>query len=382
MNPFLPASEFNARHARAAEAMQRRHLDALLVTAEPHIYYFSGHRPVVPWSTATRPTFCLVPADGEPVLIVHAVWAGGAAADSPLRDIRSFTETTEPPLAHLADCLKDRGLSKARIGMELGYEQRLGMSWVDYGRLQATLPGVEWVDGASALWDLRMIKSSAEIALMRRAGQITASAFDECFSRLAPGTTEAELASNLRAAIAARGAEFGFMAPGFVPEAYLAMSRVPGRETLQPGHLIWTDLGAIYGGYWSDFGRAAVIGQATDRQRRLWDGVHHITQAGVEAIGPGRAIPEVVEACRREANRRNLEMNFAAGRIGHGLGLTLTEPPHVAAYEATVLQPGMVITLEPGIVSPEGVYIVEQDIAVTETGHEVLSAGRWEIWEA
>lgn len=381
MNRWFTPDEYSARHARAAESMRRDGLDALLVTAESNVYYFSGHRPVVPWSTMTRPTFCLIPASGEPVLIVHKVWLGGAVADSPLRDIRDFTEMEQLPASSLVDSLSDRGLTKARIGCELGYEQRMGMSFRDFSALQAALPGVDWVDGANALWQLRMIKSPAEIDLMRRACEINASAFDTCYSKLGPGMTESELASSFQAAIAADGAEFGFMTPAFVPEAYQTMSRMPASNTLRPGTLIWTDLGAVYGGYWSDFGRAAVIGKATDSQRRLWESVHHVTQAGVETVRAGCAIPEIVEACHKASGRLGLEMNFAAGRIGHGLGLTLTEPPHMAPYDKQILQSGMVITLEPGIVSSEGVYIVEQDVLVTDTGAEVLSNSRWQLWE-
>jgi Xaa-Pro aminopeptidase len=381
MNPFFLPQEYHARRMRAAEIMRRYGLDALFVTAETNVYYFSGYRAVAPWMTTTRSNFCLIPANGNPILIVHEVWLGGARADSPIQDIRSFTETTQLPLGVLMDSVRDCGLAHGRIGAELGYEQRLGMSFNDFSTLQGALPEVNWSDGAEALWELRMIKSPAEIELMRRSCQITERAYETCYPRLSPRLTEAELAANLRATIASSGGEFGFMTQTFVPEGYEAMSRMPTFQTLQPGTLIWTDLGAVYGGYWSDFGRAAVIGGATDRQKRLWQGVHEVTQAGVAAIRPGRPIREVVDACGQEARELGLTMNFASGRIGHGLGLMLTEPPHMASYDDHVLETGNVITLEPGIVGPEGVYIVEQDIAVVETGADVLSNGRWQLWE-
>lgn len=381
MNDFFLADEYQTRLTRARAAMQQRGLDALLLTAPTNVEYFSGHRPLVGWDTFTRASFCLVPVTGDPILIVHDVWLGGAVADSAWHDVRAFPETTRPPLDTLADCFQERQLLNARVGLELGYEQRLGISFHDLQALQARLSNVIWLDAAPAIWEVRMLKSLAEIDKIRRACAITDVAYHTSFQALTSDMTEAELASRLQAAIAAQGAEFGFMAPCMVPASYLTMSRVPSGHQLEPGTLIWSDLGAIYHGYWSDYGRAAVIGKATDQQRRMWEGVHQVTQAGLAAVRPGNAMRDVVAACTRKAQNLGLEMNFASGRIGHGLGMQLTEPPHVALHETELLQPGMVITLEPGIVSPEGVYIVEQDIAVTDTGAEQLSTGQWEIWE-
>ena len=133
--------------------------------------------------------------------------------------------------------------------------------------------------------------------------------------------------------------------------------------------------------YWSDFSRAAVLGKADAAQRDLWGRVHEITQAAIGAVRPGCAPVEIVEACNRAAQRLGIVTNFASGRIGHGLGLLLTEPPHIAAYDRELLAPGMVITIEPGIINDDGIYIVEQNLLVTWNGAEVLSTGNWEIWE-
>jgi Xaa-Pro aminopeptidase len=381
MNELFSEEEYRDRWQRAGAAMRAAGLDALLITAETNIFYFSGHRPVVPWDTATRATFCILPADADPVLLVHDVWAGGARADSPIRDIRSFGETTTLPQQLLVDCLRDLGLDHACIGAELGYEQRMGLAPNDFGALRNAAPHVRWADGADVFWSVRMIKSAAEVSHMRRACQINNAAFEWAFRRMTPETTETELAGLFHAGIALAGGEFGFMAPAFVPAAYKAMSRMPGSARIEPGKLVWNDLGARFALYWSDFARAAVLGRANDRQRSLWQRVHEVTQAGIEVVRPGRAPIEIVEACNRAAQRLGIVTNFASGRIGHGLGLMLTEPPHIAPYEQALLAPGMVITLEPGVINDHGVYIVEQNLLVTASGVEVLSSGRWEIWE-
>jgi len=381
MNELFSEDEYRSRWQRASQAMRDEGLDALLLTAETNILYFCGHQPVAPWDTVTRATFCILPQAGDPLLIVHDVWAGGARADSPIRNVRSFGETTMPPVPLLCECLQELGLTHARIGAELGYEQRMGLAPNDFAAIQAAVPHVTWADGASALWAVRMIKSPAEAAYLRRSCEINSAAFDWAFRRMTPTTTEAELAGLFRAGIALAGGEFGFMAPAFVPAAYHTMSRMPGSKHIEPGKLVWNDLGSLYRFYWSDFSRAAVLGKANATQRDLWGRVHEITQAAMAAVRPGRAPGEIVETCNCAAQRLGIVTNFASGRIGHGLGLLLTEPPHIAAYEQQLLAPGMAITIEPGIINDDGIYIVEQNLLVTENGAEVLSIGNWEIWE-
>jgi Xaa-Pro dipeptidase len=102
--------------------------------------------------------------------------------------------------------------------------------------------------------------------------------------------------------------------------------------------------------------------------------------AGVEAVAPGKSLMNVVEACAKEAVRQELDLNFAAGRMGHGIGLHLAEPPSLTSDSMIFLQPGMTITLEPGVVGPSGVFIVEQNVVVTEDGVDILSNGPWQIW--
>ena len=89
---------------------------------------------------------------------------------------------------------------------------------------------------------------------------------------------------------------------------------------------------------------------------------------------------DVVRASATEAERLGVSLKFAAGRIGHSIGLMLTEPPSLTLQEQTRLEPGMTITIEPGIVNRGGVFVVEQNVAITEGDPELLSAGPWEIW--
>jgi Xaa-Pro aminopeptidase len=274
------------------------------------------------------------------------------------------------------------GLATARVGVELGTEQRMGISFLDYTNLQAALPTVEWVDASDLLWQLRSIKSRAEIECLRKACSAVMYAFSTVFPSLTPGLTQEKVMHMLQSAVCDAGADLGFIASTWDQETNEAMGCLPSSKPLEKGDLIWADMGAVYHGYWCDFSRSVSLGRPADTTLRTWEAIHRVTMKGVETVGPGVAISQVVQACAQESKRQGLDLNFAAGRLGHSIGLMLTEPPSVALTETSVLEPGMTITLEPGIVGPDGVFVVEQNVAVTEDGFELLSEGPWEIWVA
>src|SRR5262249_25222691 len=131
--------------------------------------------------------------------------------------------------------------------------------------------------------------------------------------------------------------------------------RVPVR-----GDMIWIDLAAVVGGYWSDFARAGVLGGPSADQATTQAAVGAAGDAGTAAVAPGVPVAEVAAAAIRALERSGHPL-AAPGRVGHGLGLLSTEPPDVSLDDPTVLQPGMVITLEPTIVREDGIFQAELD---------------------
>jgi Xaa-Pro aminopeptidase len=382
MNPYFERQEYERRCERAQTLMRAKGIAALFITSEHNLYYLTGHRPFTPWHSTTRPTVLILPAVGQPILFAHAVWLGAAQRDAWVPDVRGYTELTGLPLNLLADALRQLNLSHAAIGAELGLEQRLGLPPADFDALREALPGVEWLDAAGLLWRLRLLKSPAEIGCLRRAGAANMAAFDAVYSRLAPGMTQEEVVHQLQAAICSAGADVGFVSATFDGPTYAALSCLPSDRPLHAGDLIFTDMGSVYHGYWSDFSRAASLGQPAAAHLRLWEAIHRVTMKGVETMRPGLPIADIVAACAAEADRQGIVLNFAAGRIGHSIGLMLTEPPSVTLHEHAILEPGMALTLEPGIVNTEGVFVVEQNVVITSDGVEILSAGPWEMWIA
>lgn len=382
MNPYFSRQEYTKRHTRAINLMRVRSLSALFITSDRNLYYLSGHQPFQPWYSTTRPTLLIASVEGGPVLVAHEVWKGAAIRDTWIDDVRGYPELSGVPTDMIVSLFHELGLAEARVGVELGLEQRMGIPFADLMALQDALPGVEWVDAADVLWQLRLIKSWAEIECMRKSCSAVMHAFSTVLPNLTPGLTQEKVVHRLQSAVCDAGADFGFIIPTWDPETNEAMACLPTSKPLEKGDLIWVDMGAVYHGYWCDFSRAVSLGQPSDEALRTWEAIHRVTMKGVEAVRPGVTIGQVVQACAEESERQGLDLNFAAGRMGHSIGLMTTEPPSLTLEETTVLEPGMTITLEPGTVGPSGVFVVEQNVAVTEDSFDLLSEGPWEIWVA
>jgi len=378
--PQIPAGEYQARMKKMTDLLDVSGLDALLLTAEANVNYFTGYVPWSSWTTFTRPTVLLISKLAPPILIVQDVWLGAARRDSQIGDIRGYSRLGGLPVDIVSQALADMGLANSRIGAELGYEQRLGVSYIDFDAIKQHVPRCAFVDASSLIWKLRTIKSKAEIACIKEACKGAFTVFESAFDSIRAGMTEHQVVQFFHRAAAEIGMDIGFIIPVTGPASYHAMtSRTTGRELVN-GDMVWVDLSLIHCDYRSDFSRAAVVGGPSDGQKRLWEQVHNVTMSGVKRMAPGVPITEVVLACSEEASRRGLSIgSFSTGRLGHGIGLMTTEPPHISLYDNTVLEPGMVLAIEPGVITDDGVFVAEQDVAITESGFEILTEGFWEL---
>ena len=152
----------------------------------------------------------------------------------------------------------------------------------------------------------------------------------------------------------------------------------PRDRRLEPGDMIWMDISAVVNGYRADFDRAAVVGGPTPEQEKLQELVQEATMAGVSAIKPRASVASIVKAVDNSLLHAGLQP-LDSGRIGHGLGLQSTEPPDISLTDPTILEPGMVITVEPAIIRDHGIYQIEQNVAVTASGSDLLTRTSHEL---
>jgi len=284
---------------------------------------------------------------------------------------RPTTFDAKACFAHLRDQLAERGLLRGRIGLELNL-----LSVADHAALTAAIPEAEWADGTRTLALVRMVKTPAEIAHLRAAVELSEAGTAALVRRIAPGVTRNALAAAWRAGVDAEAAARGVGNLTGVWE-YVSVGPNPwgADATARRGDLVKVDVGCVIAGYSSDAGRTYAIGSASPLQRRLFAALAEAFAAGSAEIRPGRLLSDVFHAAQRGLARTGFP-EFTRGHFGHGLGANVgsEEWPFIAADSAIPIEPGMVLAFEtPWYVEGVGGMIIEDQMLVTETGHEPMS---------
>lgn len=379
--------ELERRAERARALLEEAGLDALLVSGDfsagMNYFWLSGHMPRDFQLNYSRPHVLVLPLRGEPFLFVYDVNVENARAASWVDDVVAYT----PPFdgAALGDALRARGLGSARVGAELGEDQRIFFPAGELPRI-----GVELVDATPLLWRLRTIKSDAELARIEEACRINGEGIARAFARLHAGDDELEVARALGVSLV----ETGAVRPPYAQINVLsaAKSRALGggsrllgplpEYTLARGELLFVDTGAINLGYWGEFARMAVVGgEPTDEQRAHHEAIRSIVRSSIrESLHVGASFRDVVEqlVALYRGHGYGEEQYGAYVRAQplhycHGVGLAGSEPPFVRRDSDELLEPGMVITPEAYVTVDGMLYASEEDVAITPDGPRILS---------
>ncbi len=374
--PALDLPELQRRWARAREAMEATVLDALFLTERSNYFYFTGHRSAQ-YEHKMRPMAILLPLRGPASAVVYSRDAGALRKSTGWEDVRAYVDVPFPA-EMLAEMVKAAGLDRrgARIGAELGPNERLSLPVADFLGLQRELvPNTQFVDASPLLRDLKIRKSALELSFIRHACAISQVAWERTCQRVHPGMTVRDVGRTLTIAMLEFGADLTH--PGKINQAF------PPEHVYEKGDALWCDYGAIFRGYNADIARRAVFGRPSDDQRRQHDLIWGIASACIAAVAPGARASDVARVCNEQMRRAGYPELVGPKRVGHGIGLDPSEPPSLSLADQTVLEPGMVVTPEPRIDLPSGERLhVEEDIVVsaeTPEGHEWLSRGAAEL---
>lgn len=273
-----------------------------------------------------------------------------------------------PLMADAAASIKRKKLKK--IGFESAW-----LSYESYGRLKEDLPlGCSLHAIGRLIEEHRMIKSPAEVELIRKSVQVNSEAFSKTMKRVRPGVREQDLAAELDFQMRMLGAEkpafdtIVAAGPGSaLPHAH------PTAHRLAENELLLIDMGASVDGYCSDMTRMAHAGSPSKRVRDLFQAVLEAQLTAVNMVRAGVAASKVDSAARDVLKSHKLDRAFVHS-TGHGLGLEIHEPPRIGKKEKTRLQAGMVITIEPGAyIDGLGGVRIEDTVLVTANGCEVLT---------
>ena len=257
---------------------------------------------------------------------------------------------------------------RGRVGFEAEH-----LPYAALERLREMVP-VEWVPTKGVIERLRLKKTPEEVARIRKAQALAEKALERALSLLKPGVEEREVALEIEFFLRKAGAEGAAFPPivasgvrGALPHAGASEKR------LEAGELVTLDLGAKVAGYHSDMTRTVALGKPPLEMRRVHQAVLSALEVALENLRPGRTGKEVDALAREELKRHGLDRYFVHS-LGHGVGLAVHEGPSLSPYTEEVLEPGMVVTVEPGVYLPGvGGVRIEELVLLTEDGMELLS---------
>jgi Xaa-Pro dipeptidase len=376
----IPAFEFEERRERLLEHVRREKLSGYVLFRAEYIQYFTGFR----FLSNERPVIYAESAGGEASIFVPEFEVERTRAESTFERIDAYAEYPglEHPMRIFARVLEDVGIEGAICADQDGYPGILGyegppLSEVT-GTSVATLSGV--------VESMMRRKSENELELIRESGRWCAHAHRLLQEYTRPGVTEAE--ASLRAGsettlamLSARGEVGGLASSDGVSAGYRGQigtrsswaHAVAHDIQFRAGDMLVTETSAPIWGYNAELERGMVIGPPTDEQRRLFGHVVAAQQAAFTAIRPGVTCADVDSAVMRYFEENDL-LPYWRQHTGHGIGLRNHEAPFLDLGDHTVLQSGMVFTVEPGLYDSElGGFRHSDTVAVTEDGMQVLT---------
>ncbi|MCI2399609.1 Xaa-Pro peptidase family protein [Aliiroseovarius subalbicans] len=367
-------AEFAARTTRAQALMASSDLAGMLLMSEPDVRYFTGFHTLF-WQSPTRPWFVFVPASGKPIALIPEIGAE-LMRRGWLDDIRTWSAPApeDDGISLLTELLAPYAANGARIGVMKGHETQLRMPLADWERLLTKLPGVEIVDATGIVQGLRMVKTPAEIEKLAHICTIGSAAFAEVPALVHEGMPLEEVFRTFRRAAIGLGADDAPYLVGAADQGgYGDVISPPTRRPLRGGDVLMLDTGCTWDGYFCDFDRNWAIGSADAMAKRAYDVLWRATEAGLAAARPGNTCRDLFNAMSAVIAEMD-DSGGDIGRLGHGLGMQLTEQPSHAAYDETVLQENMVLTLEPSLSYGDGRMMVhEEDIIIGAQGARLLT---------
>ena len=365
--------EFENRTLRAQEIMHEYELDGILLTTPQNIRYFTGYDSQF-WESPTRPWFVIVPLSGKPIAIVPEI-GESEFKKTWLDEIKTWPSPRpeDEGVSLLKSNLENVKKTFGQIGLELGSEMALRMPISDFLKLKEVV-GTNLVDGSNAIWDMRMIKTNEELKKIKFVCSIASDAYNALPSTLSIGNTEREAVHKLKIDILNRGADSVPFMPGISGQG--GVSQIvcgPTDRILDDGDILFIDTGSTFDGYFCDFDRNYAFGRVASDVEKVYQILWQATEIGIKKAIPGATTNDIFNAMNKVIQDGGTIGNNV-GRLGHGLGLQLTEPPSHRLGEKTVIKENMVLTIEPAMEYAPGKMIVhEENIVIQQDGAELIT---------
>ncbi|MER8691105.1 Xaa-Pro peptidase family protein [Mesorhizobium sp. M1136] len=370
--------EFEDRVGRLDAMLQRENIDIFLGHAPESLNYFTGFDPLGIYLYE-----CVFFQAGakEPSLLTHKAEKELTVFQCWISEVIIWTHGYNP-VQMTIDKLRDLGASAGkRVGIEMA-------NWYLqaelYKALTAAFPGVEFVDVTQNVMQLRTIKSPTEIEYMRKAASFSDLALQATAEILRPGVSELEVLAAVQSRLALAGSEYPTL-PFIIASGWRSgtFHAVPSSKIIEAGDPLLFEFTGSWKRYNSNLCRTVVAGKASDRLLDLWKINYESFWRPFELIRPGASVSDIDRLSR---DIRGQYSDFIVARAGFGMGLsyppTFAQYPDILVGDETVLEPGMIFSLEPSISQFEGLTIsYGYNILVTESGAEILQKTPKDLFE-
>ena len=346
--------DHKSRIKQIQQSLQRHRVDALLVTHMPNVRYLCGF-------TGSSGALA-VSAHGS---VLHTDGRYTLQAKQEVRGSRVRIAKGSPSTAALASI----GGRKITVGFEADHVTVAQRELLAKTAPKARLKGVSGLIERS-----RMIKQPEEVQQLKAAVMLASGLFEVLLHGIKPGLAESHVAAELEYVARRSGAQGMSFETIVASGARSAMPHgVASTHPIAPNGFVVLDYGVILAGYCSDMTRTVHVGSPGRKQKDLYQAVLEAQLAAIDAVGPGVQAGKVDQAARKVLRKAGFDSYFTHS-TGHGVGLEIHEPPRLGKGQTELLQPGMVITIEPGAYVPGlGGVRIEDMVLVTETGCQVLT---------
>ena len=378
--PDHPYAEGQTRIKKAKELMAKHGVDCLVLWEREDIRYFFGFQTIHWYMKSIQPAVGIIPLEGEPILVVAELFRGNAEGLTWLNDIRIVPDPHQPKVqrelpADVGKVIKEIGYGNKRIALEMG---PLGCVFIprpqnDIEAFKESLPDAKLVDGDKVIWGCRMIKSALEVDRIQKSVDATIAVELAIVQGYRPGMSEVDLMRVINRARAEQDG-LGWGDDGYVWAHYVcSAAKAPFADIgalegapITIDHDIQYDGSCFYKGYGPDNARIWQVGPITPEIRRAYDTIFVAEDAAADMLKAGVKANEVNETMYRivrEAGYKEFDMG------GHGTGMDTHEPPSIDAWNEQLIEEGMVLSIEPWLITEGGgVFGIQDQFVVTDKG--------------
>ncbi|MFP7253268.1 Xaa-Pro peptidase family protein [Terribacillus goriensis] len=334
--------------------MEKKNLDAFIVTSAQNRRYISGF---------TGSAGLLIITKSKQLFLTDFRYIEQATEQAPDFEI----------IEHKQSIIQEAAAQLLKEGAQQAGFEHEDVTFALYQQFQNAVHA-DLVPASGLIEELRLIKSEAELAIMKTAAEIADAAYTHILTFVKPGMKEIDVSNELEFFMRKQGATQSSF-DTIVASGYRSAlpHGVASDKEIQKGELVTLDYGALYNGYCSDITRTFAVGEISDKLREIYDIVLEANLRGVAGVKPGITGKEADALTRDYISEKGYGQYFGHS-TGHGLGMDVHESPALSFRSDTVLKPGMVVTVEPGIYIPEvGGCRIEDDLVLTADGSERLT---------